>query len=247
MEFPTYLYAPMATLFGVSVSVVLWIKNQRRKELTYELARCDALLNVRGEARRRIDVRFDGQPVEDAHLLVVRLTNTGHVPINPGDYQGRVSIAVGPGSTIVAADVIETVPGDLEERVLCGNGKTSLIAAIEKDRLMLQPVLLNEQDSLSVQMLVRKYSGKVTVSGHVQGINAIKQMTERNILPVIFTQLGAITMAVAMLLCGPQSLLRLQIDAIVPYFLLFLLGYVLLCAGIYLPQRKAYWLSAESP
>ncbi len=243
MEFPTYLYAPIATLFGVTVSVLLWIKNQRRKELSYQVLRCESLVNVRGEAKRRVEVRFDGRPVEDAHLVVVGIANTGHMPINSGDYQGRLAICVNPGSSILMADVIETVPGDLDERLPQQNGQRSLIEKIQKDRLILQPVLLNEEDSLSVQMLVKNYAGKVTVSGHVQGVRTIRHIEDRSIVPGLLTQLGAITMAAAMLFCGPDAIWHLQIDAIVPYFLLFVLGYVLLFAGTYLPRREAYWMS----
>jgi hypothetical protein len=245
MDIPTYFYAPAATLFGVSVSVCLWIMNQRRKELSYQVLRGDELVNVKGEAKRRVEVRFDGKPVEDAHLVVVCITNTGHLPINPGDYQGKLAICVNPGSSILMADVIETVPGDLDERLPEQNGHKSLIEKIHKERLILQPVLLNEENSLSVQMLVKNYAGKVTVSGHVQGVRAIRQVSERSILPGILTQLGAITMAAAMLFCGPDALLHLQVEAMVPYFLLFLIGYVLLCAGTYLPRKPAHWLPGQ--
>src|SRR4030095_8429547 len=176
MDIPSYVYAPTATLFGVSVSVCLWILNQRRKELSYRVLRGDALVNVKGEAKRRGEVRFDGRPVEDAHLVVVRVANSGHLPINPGDYQGKLAICVNPGSSILMADVIETVPGDLDERLPQQNGQRSLIERVQKDRLILQPVLLNEDDSLSVQMLVKNYAGKVTVSGHVQGVPSIRHV-----------------------------------------------------------------------
>jgi len=243
MDIPTFLYAPAATLFGVSVSVCLWILNQRRKELSYQVLHADALVNVKGEAKRRVEIRFDGKPVEDAHLVVVTVTNTGHLPINPGDYQGKLAICTNPGSSILMADIIGTVPGDLDERLPQENGQRSLIEKIQKDKLILQPVLLNEENSLSIQMLVKNYAGKVTVSGHVQGVRAIRQASDRTILPGMLTQLGAVTMAAAMLFCGPDALVHLQLEAIVPYLLLFLLGYVLLCAGTYLPRKPAHWLS----
>lgn len=235
MDFDVRLLAPIATAIGVVVSIILWTLSQRRKALKFQVLRREALVNLRGKTKKRLDVRFDGQPVHDAHLVVVRVVNTGHLPIAPGDYQSEPAICVSGGSTILTADVTETNPVDLEER--CKGKASGLIEGVQRDRVVLSSILLNSGDSLTVQMLVRHLSGRISMSGHIHGINELKEMQHRPILPTLLTQVGALIMASAMLMVDPSRLVPFEIEDVMPCIFVFSTGYVLLAFGLYLPKR----------
>jgi hypothetical protein len=245
MDFDVRLLAPIATSIGICVTVTLWVLNQRRKSLSFEILKREALVSVKGAARNSLEVRFDGEPVEDAYLLVVKVLNSGHLPIMPGDYQGRVSIDVSQVSEILSASITESLPADLEERLPTSpQGPNGVIQEVQKHRLLLRPLLMNGGDWIAVQLLVRRLSGNVTVRGHINGIKEITVMRRRALMPVVLTQVGAFVMACSMLLVDPRDLVPLKIEDILPYLLFFLLGYTFLSAGTYMPRLQG---NAQGP
>lgn len=237
MPIDVRLYAPIATGIGICVSIFLWILNQRRKELRYEIVKRQEVLALKGEARKHLQVLFDKTPVEDIHILVLKLINTGHLTINPSDYQSKLSVQTGAGSKILMATVIESQPADLDERKASEAEQSSLIESVKENCLYFRPVMLNQGDSFTLQLILQSPGPKVTIGGHIQGIPVIKAVESRQILPLVLTQVGAITMAFSMLLVDPRDLYPLQLGDVIPYALFFLLGYVLLTAGINLPKN----------
>jgi hypothetical protein len=231
------LLAPMTTFIGICVSVFLWHMNQKRKALSYAILWRRPLLNLKGIAREHMDILFRGQKVSESELIVIRIFNSGHLPINTGDYQTNLAIELEPGASIIDVNIIETVPANLEERLKVKSEGSPLIEAVEPARILLRQVLLNDGDSLTVQLLVLNSHGRVTVSGHVQGIRSVKPWKESRLLPTLLTQVGALVMAFAMLGVQPSDIVSLAFTHLLPFFLTFLLGYVCLSAGLYWPRK----------
>lgn len=249
MNIDVRLLAPLATCLAIIVSVILWRLNQRRKSLDYQVLRREPILSLKGRARRRLDVRYDGMPVEDASLVVVRIRNSGHLPINPGDYQTRLAVSAPAGAAILSAEVTDCEPADLDERYRGEDGSVQLIERTDRDQLSLKPVLLNEGDSFTIQMLLRAPSGlagRVKVTGHIQGVPRISEHRPRRLGEQALTQAGALVMAGSMVLVEPSKLLPFQIEDVMPCALMFLLGYVFLSAGMYIPRIAATMAEWES-
>jgi hypothetical protein len=229
--------APMATSVAIIVSTILWWIN-RRKALSYQILLSKALISVVGTAKRRIAVSFDGSTVEDAHLVIVKVVNTGHMPVNPGEYQMPISLLVGPQSRIVLADVVETWPAELDERFLLAGEGTSIIEKVETNRVTLRPVLLNPEEYVTVQMLVSNLTGKVVVQGHIQGVKHIREWRKRSLLPLIASQFGVLIMCAAMFVTEPSAIAKFGIETAIPAFLLLLIGYLFLLAGNYFHDKQ---------
>jgi len=230
------LLGPIATLCGIGVSIFLWNLNQRRKGISYRILWRHPLLNLKGVAREQLDIRFKGENVSTAQLLVVSIFNSGHLPINVSDYQPGLSIRLNPGATILDAHIIETMPADLEERLKDPN--VSLVEKIDQERIMLRPILLNEGDAFTVQLLVLNASGGITLTGHVNGVKRLVEWRENRLLAKGLTQIGAFVMALAMLAVQPNDIVSLRLEPVLPYLLTFLIGYVLLSAGLNWPSKN---------
>ena len=232
------LLAPSMTFIGICVSIILWNLNQRKKALSYSILWNRPLLNLKGAAREQMDILFRGKKVSEADLIVVRVFNSGHLPINSGDYQTTLAVELEPGASIVDVNVIETLPANLEERLKLKAEQNPLIESVEESKILLRPILLNEGDSFTIQMLVLNGHGKVKVAGHVLGINSIKVYKDSRLVPIVLTQLGVIVMAFAMLAVEPSDIVALAFEHVLPFFLTFLLGYVCLSAGLYWPRKN---------
>jgi len=240
MFIDTRLLAPIATCIGIVISIILWFLNQHRKELSYMVLERHPVLNLKGAARNQLDIRFDGHSILDSYLIVVRIFNRGHLPVNVSDYQTAMFVGLNPGAEILAASVIETIPADLEDRIKSKTPEALLIEKIVQERIFLTPILLNPGDSVTVQLLARNTAGAVEVHGHVQGIKRITCWREKRMWTKILTYSGAMVMAFAMLGVQPSDIIEFSLEHILPWVLIFLIGLVLLTAGIYWPK------SAES-
>lgn len=234
-DFDIRLLAPMATVMAIIVSVLLWRLNQKNKSLTYEVLWRNPLVNVRGAARRKLDVRYEGKPVEDADLVLIKIWNNGHLPINTSEFLSGLYINMNPAAEIISATITETAPGDLEDRL---KGKALLQSITSQHKLELSPLLLNPQDSITIQLVVRRAVGRITVDGHIQGITTIAPYQYGSLLPRLLTQLGAIIMAAGMLLVEPEDIRTFGLEHLLPCLLVFATGYVLLHAGLYWPGKQ---------
>jgi hypothetical protein len=228
---------PFATCCGILVTIILWSLNQRTKEVSFDVLREENLIRVRGNTRKRLSITFDDKPVEDVSLVVVRIFNSGHLPVQASDFQVPINLKVTGPTNVLSASVLDTAPSDLDER-FPREGNKAKILTIENQKVTLNPVLMNSHDSVTIQMLVRDYSGNLTVGGHVTGVKELRQWRPRIAVPVCLIQAGAFTMAGAMLLVDPAALRNFDFIEVLPFVLLFLIGYVLLLAGMSFPKRR---------
>lgn len=234
-DFDIRLLAPLATICAILVSILLWRLNQKNKSLTFEVLWRNPLVNVRGAARRKLDVRYEGKPVDDADLVLIKIWNNGHLPINASEFLSGLCVNMNPAAEIISATITETVPGDLEDRL---KGKPLLQGITSQNKLELAPLLLNPQDSITLQLVVRRAVGRITVEGHIQGITAIGPYRYGSIVPRLLTQIGALIMAGGMLLVEPEDIRTFGLEHLLPCLLVFATGYVLLHAGLYWPGKQ---------
>jgi hypothetical protein len=238
MEIDIRLLAPTATSIGIAVSIGLWILNQRSKHLTLAQLTNESLINVRGNARPRVSVKFDGQAVDNVSLVVLKLANTGGLPVVPGDFQTALSLRLNSDAMILSLDIVDSDPVDLIDRFKSQQSK-ELVVRTSEHEIAIQPVLLNPKDSLTIQMLIQDFHGIANTGCHIHGLKRIETKPRTSILPGVLTQLGAFIMAAAMLFVQPESLLSFDIQHILPFFLLFMVGYVSLWSGLVIPKRKS--------
>ena len=242
MDLDIRILAPTATSIGIIVSIFLWILNQRKKELSYEILFLDQLVKVTGNARKHLDVTFNGRRVDDARLAIVRVFNSGHLPITKADFVMPISVDFSPGSRVMLVDIAETQPADLDDRCKVGDNTVNLIDRIDRDKVILHPVLLNEGDSITMQILVHSEIGRPTVKGHIMGVRHIREHKPYNLAARSFTHIGALIMTGAMLMVEPKAIVSYNFEEVLPYVLLFVLGYILFWMGLNWPKPVVSYL-----
>lgn len=225
------LLAPTATCVAIVVSIILWLLNQKRKELSYSVLWSQPLVNLRGPAKRLLDIRFKGEAVNDAQLILVKVWNSGHLPVTPGEYQSRLQLNFNPGAQIISANVIETHPADLDLRSKKNDEGKAFIEKIDHEKLYLSPILLNAGDYMVFQLVVRNSIGKPQLEGHIQGIAKVQLWKRPTLIPRILVGVGILTMAASMLLVDPSDLMKMGFDQILPFALMWGCGYIVFYAG----------------
>jgi hypothetical protein len=169
-------------LVAIAISAVLYLLQRRRKALSYEVVSCTPLLSVREEVKGRVQIVFDDTSVSDAHMVVIRVLNSGNVPIIPSDYVRPVKFDFGEIAQILSAEVMETSPDNIE-------------ACIDPETLELMPVLLNSSDSIMLKILLARFDGTINMDGRIVGVKQIRTATKRS-LPIAAMLIGiTVTMA----------------------------------------------------
>ena len=153
-------------LIALLVSIGIGLRSRHTKRLAYRVVSHHPLFTVNSLIKQRVQVLYDGRPVDDLQLLNIRLTNAGTVPITTQDMERPIALVFNPEVQILLADVSEQRPANL--------GAT---LTQEATRITLQPMLLNAGDAVSIWMLVTGLKDW-RIDGRIVGVKAIESPSE---------------------------------------------------------------------
>src|SRR6266581_2805639 len=76
------------TLGIVALVITIWIyrKQRTQKVISYAVISDAPIASINKEVADKVEIRFDGQPVQDLSLLVLKIWNSGNVAVKSGDY-----------------------------------------------------------------------------------------------------------------------------------------------------------------
>lgn len=150
---------------GVLVSVFISLAEKKRKEFSYEVLTNAPMLNVAERVREHVKVTFLEEPVLQVQFVSVIFTNTGNVPITASDFEEKVKFTFGENPQILDIDLTSKNPKNI-------NAKTQL----EPAGFSISPALYNPGDTITINILLGKFDGNVSVEGRITGIKEIKQL-----------------------------------------------------------------------
>jgi hypothetical protein len=179
-----FVGAVIALVALAATFLVYWLQRQR-KAIAYEVVSKNQLLTVREELEGRLQVLYEGQPARDICLLVLKLLNTGNVAIATADYERPVSFSTGQSSKILSAVVTELDPDNL-----------IVVLKSEESKVLIDPVLLNSKDSITIKLLVSDFSGTISTDGRIIGVKAIERRGETTGYHTLLMAVFAICIAV---------------------------------------------------
>ena len=164
-----FLHDPVLDLIiGIIVTIVVafvvYLKQRSRKEIAYDVIANTPVLSIDKEVKGKLQVLYEGKPIDDARLVVLRIWNSGKSPISSIDYERPLTFDFGENSEVLDATIIETKPPDLKED-----------AAIEKslNKAIVKPLLLNSNNSIKLKVLLTNFGGNIKASARISGINQI--------------------------------------------------------------------------
>jgi hypothetical protein len=180
-------------LVPILASAILRFWQRPRKELSYRVLSHAPLTSVPDEPETTLQVLPEDAQVRAVDLVFVRLANTGNVPVLPTDYEREVRFAFGDAATVLTAEVVETNPDDIEASVRPIGGT-----------IVLEPLLLNGGDFVTIKALVSQSDALVVPHGRVVGVKHIELElgigTERLYRSIMLLYLGLLATATAIAL-----------------------------------------------
>ena len=153
-------------ILAIIVTILLYFLYQRKKKsITYTQLSKELLFKIREEMKGKLKVLYEGNIVEELHLLIIRLQNSGNVTILPKDFETSITIELNNEAQILSNDVIETKPEKLVYTVY-----------VSGNAVQLGPMLLNKGESITLKMLISKFTQIKSVYGRIVDISEIKEV-----------------------------------------------------------------------
>lgn len=166
-----FLIGALIAIVTIIVSIAIYFKQRNRKRLSYEILSNTALLSVEEEVKNEIQLSYKGKAIEGVKLVVLRIFNSGNVPVVSTDYEKPISIEFGTETRVLTAEVIKKSPPNLQSTI-----------SIEDHVVTLYPALLNPADSITTKMLVTKYEKGLEINSRIIGVSRIEELHEGSFL-----------------------------------------------------------------
>lgn len=213
-----FIIGVLIAIAAIVVTIIVYLKQRTRKSLSYEILSLNPLLSVKEEIKEKVQILYEGKPVEKVHLILARIINSGNVPIESNQYERHVSLSFGKEAQILTAEVNKTNPESLQASI-----------KVEGNKVVLTPVLLNDGDSITLKMLVSQFD-EISVDGRIVGVKRIEKYTETSFRIFFLTLSGLVLYTVGFfsLLVFPNIML---------FYILTLSGGALLLASTLLEPR----------
>lgn len=148
------------------VSIFLYLRDRNCKALSYKIVSNTSLVDVKEEIKEKLKIFYDEKPVLQLYLSLIRIVNSGNVPILVSDFTCPVTLTFAEKVQIVSTGIVEKHPKLLDATVSFSDNKA-----------VLSPALLNGGDSLTIKILSSGAASMVTVDGRILGIGEIKAST----------------------------------------------------------------------
>jgi len=151
------------TGFGilVAVSVALYFQWWRnRKRLSYQILSNVLLISAEEEIQDKVEIRYEGEPVQNVHLLVLKLINEGYLPIKKDDFERPVKF-IFPGARILTVEKQKSHPENI-----------GVESDYRDDWLRVEPTLFNRKDYVEFKVLLSDYH-KTDVDARIVGVSNI--------------------------------------------------------------------------
>jgi uncharacterized membrane protein YeaQ/YmgE (transglycosylase-associated protein family) len=155
-------------LLGLALTGLIFIKQTKKKSISYEVLSDSPIISVLDEFRDNLEIKYKGNLVESLSLIVIRIFNSGNVPIEEQEYARPLLIDFSDQSEIISVNIIEETPENLG--VALKHDKTSITVT---------PLLMNKGDSFTVQILASKYK-MLAVSGRISDVQRVTRIDSRS-------------------------------------------------------------------
>lgn len=149
------------------VTVVIFFRSTNRKSLSVEKISNTLLLAVDMAKAQRLQILFDGHQVSEPRLVILRFVNDGNAPVESRDFEMPIAVSFDKSCVVLEANVIDRVPDSIKP----------VIEVVDQSKLAVFPLLLNPDDSFTIQALVAGSRRiEIKVDSRISGVKEITDL-----------------------------------------------------------------------
>lgn len=168
--------------FAVSIAAVIpaWMVMYPTdgKGLSYEIKSISSLVATDIGTNGALKVVYEGTAVSYPYLTIIRIENTGNLPLLKNDFDGPLNIVLGQNVEIFDVSILEKNPESIKVNI-----------SERENRIEIAPTLLNENDSMTIKIITGGTKPEPNIYGRIAGVKDIYSMvTKKNSANSILVQ-----------------------------------------------------------
>jgi len=152
-------------LVAIAASLFIYRRQTARKALACGLLSVRELLSVDEKIAGKLEIRFEDEPVRDVLLLLIGVRNAGNVAILRSDFDNPLHVALPVGAKLLRAETVDQHPSGLGVRL-----------TTTPSSITVEPLLLNPDDSFSIQALVSGQNHEITIEARIVGVSKLQSL-----------------------------------------------------------------------
>lgn len=187
-------------IFAICITIIGIFLGLKRKGFSYYIESVNAVVSVEEKVADQVEIYFDGNQVENVHLIVMNIRNSGNQSISFEDFKKSVTFYFGENVSILSVSTVETEPLSLNPEFI-----------LSDNTIELMPLLLNGGDNMTVNFLVSNMDpDALEVRGRIKGVKDIKLESEESGTSKVFLLMAVITFLLAIFLMMSTIITLLQ-------------------------------------
>ena len=164
----------LAILAAILIPILIYRRQKNRKEITYEVVSSTLvlpILDIGEQVKSKLQILYDGKLVNDLQIVVLKVSNTGNIPIEATDFENNrpITFDFGEEAEIFDVEVLDTIPISFKSRA-------EIAFKFDQGKVHLEPLLLNDQDIIIFKVLLIKFIRDICVNGRISGVKEILGM-----------------------------------------------------------------------
>jgi hypothetical protein len=159
--------AAVLALLAIIIGGVYFLLDRPVRDLQIEILSNSPLISVEGDIAEDIKILYKDQPVQTLSVILLRIENTGNVPIRETDYSQPVLISVSPDAEVGEFSIVETRPLGIDLS----------LEKIAPHQVEFSRSLINPGDQVLVKILVVDNDGTLDVNARIADISELKVLS----------------------------------------------------------------------
>jgi len=177
--FRDQFWQSVSVFAGALAAGIKYFRDRRRKILSWEIVSSTRLPISPRQPGNELAIYYNGEPIDKAHILILRVINSGNVDIKPKDFNIPISFRINNVEKLLHAKVLSTAPHDFSQGV-------QIDIAQNLPELSIKNPLLNRRNSIDLQILLSKSDDKeiqyndIKPNAHILGLDEFARLKNHN-------------------------------------------------------------------
>ena len=138
----------------------MYFSQRTKKSLSCRLlAETELFQHVNG----KFQTTYDGHPVQNVSLIIIKVLNDGNVPIEASDFAQKLTFSLGKAAHVLSAELIHASPESLKPEIYYQHSSVTV-----------EPLLLNRKDEFDVKILCDGYTGNIKLDTRIVDVHDVE-------------------------------------------------------------------------
>lgn len=165
-DYAEYIVGVPSLIIAALISMWIFKRQNKQKKLEYEVVTNEQVIGFSEHLKNDVEVSYQGNIIEALHMSILKVINTGNVPLLSSDFEQPLEITTDDGE-IIDCDLMDVNPRNLKVEY-------SIDQYLTHGKRVFEVGLMNPSDEFSIKVLSLK---KITpiIIGRIVGVKSIEQ------------------------------------------------------------------------